>query len=897
MVPKKIARNILLFIFCISVLNVNFVFGANILQENGTTYLRWNIFAEKDDVLITKSADGILIQTLRVDIFNDLKKSIKNLNVSNKYIKSIEVDNLNHSNKISGIRLLFSGQSIEVFNFYRSSEKKHIIDFWHNKSEESENKIIVDQFEKQKNKKIKLPKRTISNKKKISVIANVKQKKKSTVKNKILQKKNRDFRYGSSLVWDYSPFVPKLNKEINLTRKTPEYFYPIKDRDYEENDRESHLQLSINLYRKKKWGLMYKSIKLYYQKYGDDADVDFNDYLKANALIRNTEKNNSIEPTKMAINILLNIFERSDNYSLVRSVAKYLISFYMSERDNVKSLEISKKLYVKSREKFEVEDSKYAVKIILYNLSELNQIGIIRELIKEQSTLEIIPKQTSYSYEIYTLLKQGNYKEAIKFYERKESSLIDPVAPSILYNVAESYFRESKLEKAIKLYDKFIANYSYTTATSNARVRVALCYEMLNKNFDQTVELYKNAINKSQNKEVQYEAKIRYVAMRNLRKIITNDLDKEVRVFLNDSLPKTTKLKYPKIKTLLWLVRLRMFIVDKKWKKALSYLNAIPLNILRPVERRVFEGDGVEIIRGMILDNYKKGEYSKIIQIWEVYKSKYISKVAQNPYLNFIVGKSFIKVGLYNNFDLMIDGFKKYKKTPVKTFPNWIGYESKVKVSKLLLELEIIMNIRLKNWAIASKKILKLNRIDSKYNKLKYYKAKIAFHSKDYKKVIGLLENYLSDQKYKTIYDRYEIAELIKIYTDSLYNTKNYKKFKKIVTAAIRDTDDLGDQNDYLKEVRERCLYLYIELIAKDLSQENSLNLEVEILKFKKIYNKSIYLGKLNYLLGLSYFHLKRIKESKKIFNEILSDKNVTEYIKNLVKTELSVIRIQEKTI
>jgi len=91
--------------------------------------------------------------------------------------------------------------------------------------------------------------------------------------------------------------------------------------------------------------------------------------------------------------------------------------------------------------------------------------------------------------------------------------------------------------------------------------------------------------------------------------------------------------------------------------------------------------------------------------------------------------------------------------------------------------------------------------------------------------------------------------------------------------------------------------YLDIELAAGANNAESSLLLEQKASAFKLKYKTSLYLGRVNYLLGLSLVSGKKIEEGKKVFNEIIDDKNVPDYIKELAKSELSQIIIREKTI
>ena len=129
-----------------------------------------------------------------------------------------------------------------------------------------------------------LKKKSIKKKKKKEKIKKIKQKKKK-------DRTYKDYRYGLTYVWDYYPLFPTFKKFVNIKRKTPMHFYKLKDRLYEKSEQEAHMQLTINLFRKDKWGLMNKSIELYNKKYGRDNNEVLNELLRVTALIKNSYLN------------------------------------------------------------------------------------------------------------------------------------------------------------------------------------------------------------------------------------------------------------------------------------------------------------------------------------------------------------------------------------------------------------------------------------------------------------------------------------------------------------------------------------------------------------------------------------------------------------------------------
>jgi hypothetical protein len=452
--------------------------------------------------------------------------------------------------------------------------------------------------------------------------------------------------------------IPQLDKDINLSSKIPESLFPIKDRDNLDDPKEAHMQLSINFYREGRWGLMNKSITFYEKKYGRDTNLVLNEFLKVNALLKGNLAKPSRSITQSAMVLLMNIKDMAKDYELKSAIFRYLIQYHVDVKDHIKTLELAKELYVEARAQFDQDLIIQSALTILHSLAELRQVDKMEAFLKDNKKIDsILPPQMSMAYTSFALLSTGETKELIKRYKSVEKALVKPVHPAILFNVGESLFRHADYEASTKVFDEFLASYSYLLFAPHARLRLALAYELLDRPSDENLVLYKNAIDRSTSSEIRYEAKLRYVAMRVARNLKVTEADLETEIFLEQS-PDETKAMNQNLKKLLWLVRLRLFLSRKDYDSALTYLTSIPLDSLRPAERRVFEGDGAEIIYGIIQQAYLKENYSKVVKIWEIYKDKYESKVAKNIYMNFVVCDSFIKLGLYKSYDRALTSFK-----------------------------------------------------------------------------------------------------------------------------------------------------------------------------------------------------------------------------------------------
>lgn len=877
--------------------------SSSFFQEKMDLNLRWNFYALKDNLLFDKKGQSLYIKSLNSDIFGEFVEGLKKVRPNNKYISNILVHKSKDHGMITSIEVKLKGPEVETFSFYRDREKKYVLDFWIDESiAEAQRALEVKKLPASVQVPTPIPpkltkKKVVKVTRKPTEVKKVIEKK--SVKKKIKEKEFRDFRYGASFVWDYPALLPSLEKSIDILSKTPEHFYPIKNRklnsgDAKKDEQEAHLQLSINLFRQKKFGLMYKSIKLYYQKYGEKVDFELNEYLKANAILRTGLSDAGNEPKKMAFAILDKLAAETTNYELSRSILKYLIAIKQEQGEWVDVLKKAKTLYVLSKKNFDYETSGQMGEVIFHSLSFVGQIAKIDDLKNDKTIKKLVAKQKVLAYEIYSLMTLKKTKEVIRRFNEDKKGMDGDYLPSILYNVAEAYFQMGDYKNAGKYFDSFIGRFSYHINSQRARLRLALSYELLNYPFTQTQELYKQAIDRTNQFDVSYEARLRYVGMRNLRKIKFDEEDELVRVFLANE----KKIKLNKdLKKLLWLTKLRLLIVDEKFEDALAYLSAIPLETMTSTERRVFQADGAEIIYGVLLHNFQKRDFTRIIKVWEIYKDVYIDKVAGDPYINFIVGKAFIEMGLFDGYNRAYKKFKTLRDGPKRTYPLWVSRPKGIKGEHLIVELNLIKNVKQNNWVELKTNIEKSEKMNSNNNRVNFYKGFLAYENKNYQESIKFFESYLAQQEEKRVEDGYELAEILRKYTNSLYYVGNLERYKKVGEAILNDLKGLSSDNLYIKEVKEKISYTMIEVLSGDKKQKSYLLVEPKVKEFKKNFPESEYIKRLDYLRGLAFVETNQLEKGRKIFNEILGMEDAPNHLKDLVKSELSLLKIKEKTL
>jgi hypothetical protein len=885
----------LVLLFLASLMVVYPVFADIFNQESFKTHLRWGLSVPKDQFFINKK-DGVLhLETVNLEVFENLSSELAKISLSSQYIEKLDYSKENFPAKPATITVKLADPTVELFSFYRDADKKYILDFWIN------NDVASNRPETFK-KPLPLP---VSNEPLIS--------KKKVPENKLLQQKSkilpvlevtkeiaetkipnpeyRDFRYGASFVWDYRPMIPQLEKDINLSSKIPDSLYPVKDRTALDDPKEAHMQLTINFYREEKWGLMNKSITLYEKKYSKDSNTVMNEFMKANALLRSTILKPNRVMTQSAMVALTNIKDLTDDYELKAAILRYLIQYNIDVKDHVRTLELAKILFVEARGEFDQTLVIQAATTILHTLAELKQVEKIEEFLQDKKLLSILPPQIGLAYTTFALLSKGETKEIIKRFQAISKSLAKPIHPAILYNVAESYFRKADYQNAIQVYDEFLASYTYLLQAPQARLRLALSYEFLDKDAEENLVLYKNAIDRSTDSATRYEAKIRYVAFKIARKLQPTAADKETVVFLEQS-PDESKAINQELKKLLWLTRLRIFISNKEFDKALAYLTSIPLDSLKPAERRVFEGDGAEIIYGLIQDAYLKEDYSKVVKMWEVYKSKYETKVARNLFLNFVVCDSFLKLGLYKSYDRALDSFKSVQAEEPRIYPIWVERTKKTNLSEMIEELSLIRLVSDGDWKGASDKLATYPVSLRDSLNYPFYRGLVNFNLKNYPETIAEFEKVLVNQTKTNPLTPRQTADLLMSYVESLYQLKDQDRFKTIVKALSSDIDK--SKSAPILNVSERVNYLLIESFAGETNPDWK-ELENMTKAFREKFQKSPYTSRIGYLYGLSLIKNSRIAEGKEVLSILTKDEKVPVHIKEMCRSELATLELVEK--
>lgn len=901
--------------------------GQNLLaqsltQDSKKTYLRWQLSAEKEQLKINKSGTKVTIRTLDPDFFEKFSEGVAKITKNKNYHKNYKFIKPNVSGNPYELQIDLANNTIELFNFYQDETKSYVLDFWVNQD------LVQTKKAASAPKKIKVAK--------LPIVKKVKPKKKSKqekanelfdikkisklelldpddILNRIKGGKIRDFRYGAAFIWDYKALIPPLEEDINLKIKAPDYLYTIKDRTYLDDEKEAHIQLNINFYKKEQWGLMTRSIDLYEQKYGKDRHRNINDFMRATSMIKNTIKQKLkpeflsqvgpdgeiLPPNEFskkgifaaARNILTNIVDSTTEYELKKSILRYLIQHARDEDDYIQALNHSKSLYVSASEEFDDDMIIFSSRVILNSLAHLRQMDKIKSFLQNKAVMRVLPKQEGMAYIGYVNLSKGETDQVISNFKTKERSLVKPYHPSILFNTAEAYFRHAEYQKAVKLFDQFLKEYSRYSRSGDARLRVALSYDLLDREYKKVLRLYKDAINKSSDLKTRYEAKLRYVGLRVARNKKLDKQDKETIVFIDGDEGEKQRID-DNLKKLLWLVRLRTFLSTKQYDKALAYLASIPTEHLRAVDQRTFDAEGAEIVLGLIQANYLKEDYGRTVKVWEVYKGKYTDKVARNPYTSFIVSDSYLKLGLLDSYQRVVAELKTLAPDKVRRYPLWVDAHKEISIKDYIVELRINELMAQKKYKIL-KSFLDKNKTNKNIN-YNYYNGLVSNRLQKYNESVSSIESLLVNPNTKNTLTPKQNLSMLEAYLDSLYEVADAARFRKNTAALLNDLRRRRAKR--YNTLITRADYLYIESLFSEKKVDFGL-LKIKTKEFLGENKKVSYSPRVSFLNGVSLINDNEVEAGRKVLNSLINNEDTPEYLKGLAKTELSSLELKNRTL
>jgi len=174
-----------------------------------------------------------------------------------------------------------------------------------------------------------------------------------------------------------------------------------------------------------------------------------------------------------------------------------------------------------------------------------------------------------------------------------------------------------------------------------------------------------------------------------------------------------------------------------------------------------------------------------------------------------------------------------------------------------------------------------------------YYKGLVNFHNKDYKASIKNFEKIITGPNKNNQLSLIQNINMLTSYVESLYQAGDSETFRKNALAVANDIEETG--NEKLMKVNEKIYYL----LAEDLfaGVKASKTLEKICKKFLMNFPNSEYQDRVNYLYGHSLARNDKFRDARNVLNELVGKEETPEYIKELARSELSSLKIKEKSL
>ena len=118
-------------------------------------------------------------------------------------------------------------------------------------------------------------------------------------------------------------------------------------------------------------------------------------------------------------------------------------------------------------------------------------------------------------------------------------------------------------------------------------------------------------------------------------------------------------------------------------------------------------------------------------------------------------------------------------------------------------------------------------------------------------------------------------------------------KFVEVSSALLKDVSRMGDNEVAVKSLKERVHYLRTEILFSDLDPRAANEAE----NFLSEYKNSEYINRVRYLYGRHLIKTNKSEAGKKFLTELVNDEKAEAYIKEMAKSELTLLNLRNRSI
>lgn len=174
-----------------------------------------------------------------------------------------------------------------------------------------------------------------------------------------------------------------------------------------------------------------------------------------------------------------------------------------------------------------------------------------------------------------------------------------------------------------------------------------------------------------------------------------------------------------------------------------------------------------------------------------------------------------------------------------------------------------------------------------------FYRAMANFEMKKYKEAEKNFEEFFSVGSNFNSIDGNDLVTSVRNYLESIYKLVKKDKFVEVSSALLKDVSKMGDNEVAVKSLKERVHYLRTEILFSDLDPRAG----AEAQSFLAEYKDSEYINRVRYLYGRHLIKTNKSDEGKKYLTELVNDAKAEAYIKEMAKSELTLLNLKNRSI
>ena len=398
---------------------------------------------------------------------------------------------------------------------------------------------------------------------------------------------------------------------IELKNKPASSLYSPANRLSDVDNREKHLQLSINLFRKKKYSLLLKSMQSFEKKYGENKSEGLHKFFQI-VILEEKLKKKANEQILSLVKKAIKNFKGSD-LNLKFAFYKVQLKYNLLDRD-WRLLDDNAKEYIAEAKKIGLGlEVSWATKLRV-------ETYLSNSKMVDKSILGQIPEVYKADYIVYELVSKDQYQEIEKLYFEQTWH---NATQSLLNNLI---FTALKLQN-----DEFARVY-------NSRLSMLLRAESENTKFFNMIINDEDNLSFN-NKKLQVISRL--ISLNHNPYVV---LTSEQRLLLNTEL-----------KVYLWKMRLEHLALKKQKESYWSYISAIPFFQLKKHEINTVIDSHKSFLNKLYQDKFTDRKFQDITSHWEKMsiKSNLHEHIAQD--IIYIVGESYLKLKNTHKYDAIVD--------------------------------------------------------------------------------------------------------------------------------------------------------------------------------------------------------------------------------------------------